>query len=95
MQHTVISNPGDGAFKSIGFCVKQGLLAWDLARALDDPNGISLYRAYCQRYPEELLRKVLGEVKAVPAYAIKKGRGALFNYLMQQYAQETTKNPGR
>ncbi len=95
MQNNIKCDPDDGAFKSIGNCAWQELLAWDLAKALDDPHGINLYRSYCRKYPEELLRKALGEAKAVPAHAIKKGRGALFNYLVQQYAQETTENPGR
>ena len=95
MQNNIKCDPDDGAFKSIGTCAWQELLAWDLAKALDDPRGINLYRSYCRKYPEELLRKALGEAKAVPAHAIKKGRGALFNYLVQRYAQGTTENPGR
>ena len=94
MQNNIKCGPGDGAFKSIGICAWQELLAWDLAKALDDLRGINLYRSYCKKYPEELLRKALAEVKEMPGHKIKKGRGALFTYLVQQYAQETTENTG-
>ena len=95
MQNNIKCDPDDGAFKSIGTCAWQELLARDLAKALDDPRGINLYRSYCRKYPEELLRKALAEVRELPGHKIKKGRGALFNYLVQRYAQGTTENPGR
>jgi DNA-binding transcriptional MocR family regulator len=94
MQHGITRGPDDGAFKSAGTCAWQELLAWDLARALDDPQGINLYRSYCRKYPEELLRKALADAREVPSHKIKKGRSALFNYLVQRYAQDTTENPG-
>ena len=94
MQQAVTSGPDDGAFKSIGACAHQELLAWELARSLDDPAGIDLYRSYCRKYPEELLKKAMTEVGAVPAYAIKKGRSELFNYLIHKYAQGTIENRG-
>jgi hypothetical protein len=37
---------------------------------------------------------VLAEVEALPAERITKGRGALFNYLVQHYAKGVTDNPG-
>jgi hypothetical protein len=40
MQNNIKCSPDDGAFKSIGTCAWQELLAWDLAKALDDPGGI-------------------------------------------------------
>ena len=94
MQHVTAYDPGDRAFKTVGSCARQELLAWELARALDDHGGIRLYRSYCRKYPEELLRKALSEIQEVPANKIKKGHAALFNYLVQQYAQGTTENPG-
>jgi len=94
MRRSALHDPGDGAFKTIGFAAQQELLAQELAKMLDDTDGIDLYRSYCCRYPEELIRKAMKEVKAVPVYAIKKGRGPLFNYLIQQYAKGTTADPG-
>jgi biotin operon repressor len=71
---------------------REELLAKDLARALKDPQGFPLYLSYAKRYPESLLRKVLGEVREIPDHKIKKSRGALFNHLIQKYAKETFKN---
>ena len=72
MQRDNTRDPDDGAFKSIGTCAWQELLAWELARALNDPHGINLYRSYCRKYPEELLRKALAEAREVPSQKIKK-----------------------
>ncbi len=69
-------------------------LAWELARALDDPKGLGLYIAYSLKFPEPLLRRVLSEVKEIPDTKIKKSRGALFNHLIQKYAKETSQYPG-
>jgi hypothetical protein len=77
-------------FTGIGAGVRQELLAQELAKALNDAAGINLYRSYAGKYPERLLRKVLAEVEALPQERITKGRGALFNYLVQYYAN----NPG-
>ena len=95
MQHGSTSDPNDGALNRVGTRAWQELLAQNLAKALDDPHGINLYRSYCRKYPEELLRKALADTREVPDHRIKKGRGALFNYLVQRYAQNTTENPGR
>lgn len=64
------------------------LLAKDLAEALNDQKNLPLYLSYCKRYPEQLLRRVLSEVKELPSEKIKKSRGALFNYLVQQYVRK-------
>jgi hypothetical protein len=61
---------------------------------LNDSKGLALYLSYTKRYPESLLRKALGEVKEIPLEKIKKGRAALFNYLVQKYVKEASKNPG-
>ena len=74
---------------------RQELLAWELAKALDDPGGISLYRSYCQQIPGRASEKGVerGEGKCLPTQS-RKVEVALFNYLLQQYAQGTTENPG-
>jgi DNA-binding transcriptional MocR family regulator len=81
-------------FVAIGPRVRQELLAQELARELDDSAGINLYRSYSAKYPEWLLRKALAEVNALPPERITKGRGALFNYLVQHHAKRITENPG-
>lgn len=68
---------------------KRERLALDLAEALDDLKGLALYLSYSKKYPEYLLRKVLGEVMEIPPEKIKKSRGALFNHLVKIYGQET------
>jgi len=73
---------------------RQELLALDLASALNDTGSVRLYLSYARKYPESLLRRVLGEVKEIPSEKIKKSRAALFNYLIKQYAKKATKNPG-
>jgi DNA-binding MarR family transcriptional regulator len=71
---------------------REELLALDLAQALKDRSGFSLYLSYAKKYPESLLRKILGEVKEIPDHKIKKSRGALFNYLIQKHDQKTVRN---
>ena len=73
---------------------RKELLALDLSNALNDQKGLSLYISYAKRYPEPLLRKVLGVVKEIPDEKIKKSRGALFNYLIQKYGEKTSQNLG-
>ncbi|TKJ32896.1 MAG: hypothetical protein CEE38_21995 [Planctomycetes bacterium B3_Pla] len=92
MKTNVASN--SNSYKQFKPKNKQQLLAVDLARALNDYQGLALYLSYCKKYPESLLRRVLGEVKEVPSKNIKKSRAALFNYLVQVYAQKDSQNPG-
>jgi len=65
-------------------------LAMDIAQALEDQENLALYISYCRKYPLSLLKKVLDEVRQIPSEKIKRSRGALFNYLVQKYAKETT-----
>jgi hypothetical protein len=102
MKKTIRNDTGGGGddkqvdqrFTGLGAGVRQELLAQELARGLNDSAGINLYRSYAAKYPEWLLRKVLTEVGALPPERITKGRGALFNYLVQHYGKGTTEHPG-
>jgi hypothetical protein len=67
---------------------RQQLLACDLARELYDPRGLPFYLSCTKKYPEPLIRKILGQVKEVPSAKIIKSRAALFNHMIQQYDQE-------
>jgi biotin operon repressor len=87
-----INNIDISNFKKFKPKTREELLALDLAKALNDRKGLSLYLSYSKKYPESFLRKVLGEVKEIPDRKIKKSRGALFNYLIQKYVKETSKN---
>jgi hypothetical protein len=91
-----IANRGtEREFAGIGTSVRHEVFAQELAKQLNDAAGINLYRSYSARFPEWLLRKVLTEVEAMPRERITKGRGALFNYLVQSYDKGVAENPGR
>jgi len=90
----VAYKPNERGFTLIGASILQEVLAQELAAGLNDATGIYLYRSYAAKYPEWLLRKALAEVEALPQERITKGRGALFNYLVQHYAKGVTENPG-
>ena len=80
------------AFKGFIPKTREELLALDIARELNDPKALPLYLSYARRYPESLLRRVLGEVKEIKPEKIRKGRAALFNYLIKKHAQRASKN---
>jgi len=65
---------------------KETQLAYELAEALNDKEAIQMYISYTHRFNEMLLREVLVKVLAIPENKIRKTRGALFNYLIQQHA---------
>jgi len=77
------------AFKGFKPKTREELLAFDLAKGLDDLQGLPLYLSYSKKYPEGLLRKILSEIQKIPAEKIKKSRGALFNYLVQKHGKES------
>lgn len=64
------------------------LLIQEIAEVLEDRDRMSLYQRYVDTYPEQIIRKVLSEVKHTPQYKIKKSRGALFTYLLRLYAHK-------
>ena len=84
--------PNLNSFKDFKPSDKEDLLAVDLADAFNDRDNLPLYLSYANRYPEQLLRTVMGEVKEIPLKKIKKSRGALFNHLVQKYAKQTDNN---
>ena len=87
-------NFNPNTYKSFRPRSRQELLALDLAEALNDYKNLALYLFYSKKYPESFLRKVLGEVKEIPAEKIKKSKGALFSYLIKKYDKKTYKNFG-
>ena len=68
---------------------REGLLALDIARELNDLKSYAFYLSLARQYPESLLRKTLGQVKEIRRNKIKKGRGALFNHLIKQYDKKS------
>jgi len=80
------------AFKGFKPKTREELLALDIARDLNDLKSLPLYLSYARKYPEGFLRSLLGEVKEIPIAKIRKGRAALFNYLIKKHAKETFDN---
>jgi hypothetical protein len=68
------------------------LLAVDIACALNDPSNLLMYISYANKYPNQVLRMILGQVKEVPIEKIKKSRAALFNHLVQKYDEKNHSN---
>jgi len=64
---------------------REELLALDISKTLNDSKNFFLYLSYAKKYPEPLLRKLLGDVKETPTEKIRTSRSALFNYLLKKY----------
>jgi hypothetical protein len=64
-------------------------LANEIATALNDREGLGLYLKYAKEFKEAYLRKILARVLSIPQEKIKKSRGALFTYLIEQANSES------
>jgi hypothetical protein len=64
--------------------MKNNKLAYDLASTLSDIESLRVYEGFTERYSEDFLRKILLRVISIPDNKIRKTRGALFTYLVQQ-----------
>jgi len=63
---------------------KEEKLAREIAIALDDLVALPIYEKFAAKYSEGFLRKILQKVLSVPEKDIRKTRGALFTYLVNQ-----------
>lgn len=59
-------------------------LAYELASTLQDLDSISVYFAFVEKYSPAFLRKTLNKVMSLPDEKIKRTRGALFTFLVNQ-----------
>lgn len=59
-------------------------LAYELASTLNDRESLKAYEGFTERFSEEFLMKILAKVMSIPEQKIKKTRGALFTYLVNQ-----------
>ena len=59
-------------------------LAHELAATLKDPEALPLYMQYARRFQETFLRKKLAQTMSVEELKIKRSRGALFTFLVNQ-----------
>jgi hypothetical protein len=64
---------------------KETKLAEELADTLSDQESLPFYRDLVEKYSESFLRTKLKKVMSIPANQIRKTRGALFTYLIQQH----------
>lgn len=60
-------------------------LANEIADTLKDNGSIALFLTYCRKYKEVFLRDMLERVMSLPQQQIKKSRGALFTFLVNQH----------
>jgi len=63
---------------------KEERFAREIADALNDPDAIPLYTTYAEKYTEAHLRRILQRVLSIPQDQIRKTRGALFTFLVNQ-----------
>lgn len=59
--------------------------AYELANVLNDHHSIQVYVSFTEKYKEEFLRKILLRVMSIPDNKIRRTRGALFTYLVNQH----------
>ena len=59
-------------------------LANEIASTLNDWDAVPLFRMYTRKYKESFLRKILTKVMSIPDNKIKRTRGALFTFLVNQ-----------
>lgn len=64
---------------------KEEQLAQELADTLSDQESLPFYRDMVKKYSETFLRAKLKKVMSVPSDQIRKTRGALFTYLINQH----------
>ena len=73
--------------------IKEENLAREIAIALDDLVALPIYEKFTNKYSEQFLRKILQKVLSVPEKDIRKTRGALFTYLVNQnYGRGTSRD---
>jgi hypothetical protein len=60
-------------------------LAREIAETLDDHESLQLHLMYAVKYQESFLRRILAKVMSLPDEKIKKTRGALYTYLVNQH----------
>jgi len=83
-------NTSNSSFRKKQLKERKELLAYDIAQELDDFKGLAFYLSCTKKYSEQFLWEVLGQVREIPSAKIKKSRAALFNHLIQKYAQRNT-----
>jgi hypothetical protein len=69
----------------MNYTQQQIKLANEIASTLDDHDSIQLHLMYTAKYQETFLRQLLAKVMSIPDEKIRKTRGALYTYLVNQH----------
>jgi hypothetical protein len=64
-------------------------LANELAETLHDREALPLYLQFARKFKEEFLRKKLARVMSIREEKIRKTRGALFTFLVNQGSHDS------
>ena len=56
-----------------------------IAETLKDRGSIALFLTYTRKYKEEFLKEILSKVMSLDETKIRKSRGALFTFLVNQH----------
>lgn len=59
-------------------------LANEIADTLKDRDSITMHLQYVRKYKEEFLRRILNKVMSLDESKIRKTRGALYTFLINQ-----------
>lgn len=62
-------------------------LANEIAETLKDRDALPLFLTYTRKYQESHLRRILAKVMSMPEESIRKSRGALFTFLINQHGK--------
>lgn len=65
-------------------------LANEIAETLKDRNSLALFLTYTQKYKEQFLRETLAKVMTLDETKIRKSRGALFTFLVNQHGSHSS-----
>jgi len=71
---------------------KDNRLAYELASALNDKEALGVYIAFTKKYQEDFLKGILLRVMSIPNNKIKRTRGALFTYLVNEHGGNHFRN---
>lgn len=61
-------------------------LALEIATAFGDVGNLARYEDLVERFPEALVRQAFREARLMPRARVRKSRGALFTFLLKNYA---------
>jgi len=68
-------------------------LANEIAETLKDRDSVALFLIYARKYKEQFLRDILAKVMAMDETKIRKSRGALFTFLVNQHGAHSNSRP--